>query len=132
MRGLRLFVRPSEPSDAAVVRAFLERHAPAALEGGVPRGDFGLVGKLLGDIVAWVALADAGPALRIDAIVVATELRRKWIGRRMIEESVILAARLDKSRLEVTDPRDARRFFERTGFREEGDRWILDVEGGKA
>jgi len=133
LRGLRLFVRPIEAADHADVAAFLERHplsterdpAPAA----VPA--CGLLGKLLGDIVALVWLDVAGDALRVENIVVAHDLRRKWIGRVMLREVEQLASKLDCHRVVVEDARGAQEFFRRTGFEREGEgeRWIRRVVG---
>ncbi len=125
MRGLRLFVRPFQAPDTDAVRAFLDLSGePYAI---AEPQRVALVGKLLGDFVAWLALHDTGDALRIDQIVVAREVRRKRIGRAMIAEAAALATELGRSRLEVSDPRGAEIFFEHVGFRDLGDRWTLAV-----
>jgi ribosomal protein S18 acetylase RimI-like enzyme len=131
LRGLRLFVRPIEAADQAEVAAFLERHP--ATESDQPLPDVpacGLLGKLLGDIVALVWLDVAEDALRVENIVVARDLRRKWIGRVMLREVEQLAAKLDRRRVVVEDARGAQEFFRRTGFEREGEgkRWIRCVE----
>lgn len=135
MRGLRLFVRPIEAADHAAVAAFLEHHPPSpendrAAPLSVPA--CGLLGKLLGDIVALVWLDVAADALRVENIVVARDLRRKWIGRVMLREVEQLAAKLDRRHVVVDDARGAQEFFRRTGFEREGEgeRWIRSV--GKA
>ncbi len=87
----------------------------------------GLLGKLLGDIVAVVWLETIDDALRVDDVVVASALRRKWIGRVMMREVEQLAAKLDRRRVVVEDARDAQEFFRRTGFEREGERWIKVV-----
>src|SRR5215212_3561802 len=98
MRGLRLFIRPIEPGDHDDVRAFLERNsdeiAPAA---------WGLLGKLLGDVVAVVGMELTNDAVRVREIVVARELRRKWIGKVMMREVEQLAVKMDRRRLIVDD-----------------------------
>ncbi len=119
MRGLRLFVRPVEAADHVAVDAFFARnaiphHAPAC----------GLLGKLLGDIVAVVALEITDDALRVVDVTVAHELRRKWIGRVMLREVEQLAAKMDRRRIVVEDARDAHEFFRRVGFQSEGERWV--------
>lgn len=122
MRGLRLFVRPIEAADLSAVSLFLKSHsdseAPPA---------WGLLGKLLGDIVAVVSLDLSGDAVRVDDLVVARELRKKWIGRVMMREVEQLAARMDRRRIVVEDARDAQEFFRRVGFQSEGERWVRVV-----
>lgn len=122
MRGLRLYVRPIETADQESLRTFLAR-----TEGGSALPAYGLLGKLLGDIVAVVALEVTADALRVDDIVVSRELRRKWIGRTMMREVEQLAAKFDRRRIVVEDAREAREFFQRVGFTSEGDRWVRNV-----
>ena len=102
MRGLRLFVRPIEHSDQGDIEAFLIRQNDSLFAQERPPGPrqtpnashqlptaapaCGLLGKLLGDIVAVVWLEITSDALRVEAILVASELRRKWIGRMMMGE----------------------------------------------
>ena len=122
MRGLRLFVRPIEPSDATEVRAFLERQS---LDPSTPA--WGLLGKLLGEIVAIVSLDLSGDAVRVDDVVVARDLRKKRIGKAMMREVEQLAVKMDRNRIIVDDARDAREFFRRVGFVSEGERWVRVV-----
>ena len=122
MRGLRLFVRPIEPADAADVNAFLERQSFA---GTTPA--WGLLGKLLGEIVAIVALDLSGDGVRIDDVLVARDLRKKRIGKAMMREVEQLAAKMDRNRIIVDDARDAQEFFRRVGFHSEGERWVRVV-----
>jgi GNAT superfamily N-acetyltransferase len=123
MRGQRLYIRPIDAADASAVSAFLERHHSAQAR---PPA-WGLIGKLLGDIVAVVALEVTDDGLRVDDIVVARELRRKWIGRAMLREVEQLATKFDRRRVIVEDVRDAQEFFRRVGFESEGERWIRVV-----
>lgn len=123
MRGLRLFVRPIDDADSEAVGKFLGREerdpqaAPAV----------GLLGKLLGDIVAVVAIDLTPDALRVDDIYVARDLRKKRIGRAMMREVEQLAAKMDRRRVVVEDARDAHEFFRHVGFQNEGERWVRDV-----
>jgi ribosomal protein S18 acetylase RimI-like enzyme len=121
LRGLRLYVRPIDAADSPAVSAFLTR------QDGGPIPAWGLLGKLLGDIVAVVSLEITDDALRVDGIVVARELRRKRIGRAMLHEVEQLAAKFDRDRVVVDDAGDAQEFFRRVGFENEGDRWIRVV-----
>ena len=132
MRGLRLFVRPFERADDGEIRAFLDRQT----EDAAPRLSnsawdaipaCGLLGKLLGDIVAVVALEITSDAMRIKDIVVARDLRKKWIGRVMMREVEQLAVKMDRRRLVVDDACGADEFFRRVGFRFEGERWVRVV-----
>jgi ribosomal protein S18 acetylase RimI-like enzyme len=122
LRGLRLYVRPIDSADVPAVSAFLARHAA-----GAPPPAWGLLGKLLGDIVAVVALEVTNDALRVDDIVVARELRRKRIGRAMLHEVEQLAAKFERDRVVVADAGEAQEFFRRVGFENEGKQWIRVV-----
>ncbi|MEO8380150.1 MAG: GNAT family N-acetyltransferase [Acidobacteriota bacterium] len=111
-------MRPIETGDQEALAAFLGHTPPPA---------WGLLGKLLGDVVAVVSLEITGDALRIDDIVVASRLRRKWIGRAMLREVEQLATKFDRRRIVVDDARDAQEFFRRVGFENEGERWVRNV-----
>ena len=126
MRGLRLYVRPIDAADASAVSAFLARHRGRA-EAAPYAPAWGLLGKLLGDIVAVVALQITDDALRVEDIVVAHELRRKRIGRAMLREVEQLAAKFERNRVVVDDAGDAQEFFRRVGFHSEGERWTKSV-----
>lgn len=112
MRGQKLFIRPIDALDHDALLAFLRRHAP-----GTPVPATGLVGKLVGDIVAVLAMSLTDDAVRVDALVVAEELRRKRIGRYMMEETASMARKLDKSSVisEKEHP-----FLARVGFLRDG------------
>jgi N-acetylglutamate synthase-like GNAT family acetyltransferase len=131
LRGLRLFVRPVESSDHPDLAAFFEREtedAAARLSHFTSGGAAcGLLGKLLGEIVAVAAIDLTGDALRVRDLVVARELRRKRVGRVMMREVEQLAMKMDRRRLIVDDAQDAREFFRRVGFEEEGERWVRVV-----
>src|SRR5687767_467087 len=92
MRGLRLFVRPIDAADHPAVAEFLARQDPRTTLPPL----FGLLGKLLGDIVAVAAVELTADALRLDDIIVARDLRKKRIGRVMIRELEELAAKMDR------------------------------------
>jgi GNAT superfamily N-acetyltransferase len=123
VRGLRLYVRPIDSADASAVTAFYELNRP---DEPLPPA-WGLLGKLLGDIVAVVALEITEDALRVDDIVVARELRRKWIGRAMMREVEQLAAKFERGRVIVDDAGDADEFFRRVGFENKGSQWVRVV-----
>ena len=126
MRGLRLFVRPIEATDHSALRAFFSKQGNA----GKPRDTtpaWGLLGKLLGDVVAVVSLDITDDALRVEDLTVARELRRKWIGRVMMREVEQLAVKMDRRRIVVEHAGDAQEFFRRVGFQSEGVRWVRDI-----
>jgi N-acetylglutamate synthase-like GNAT family acetyltransferase len=87
----------------------------------------GLLGKLLGDIVAVVGMEITDDALRVRDITVARELRRKRIGRVMMREVEQLAVKMDRRRLIVGDAGGAQEFFRRVGFESEGAEWVRVV-----
>lgn len=118
MKGLRLYVRPIEAADRAALQQLLGTATPPA---------WGLLGKLLGDLVAVVALEITGDALRLNDIFVTQELRKKRIGRAMMREVEQLAAKLEQRRIVVDDARGAQEFFRRVGFENEGERWVRVV-----
>lgn len=128
-RGLRLFVRPIEAADAPALDAFFARQNGDLTPPETPPGNpaWGLLGKLLGDIVAVVVLQITDDALRVEAVTVARELRRKWIGRVMMREVEQLAVKMDRRRIVVEDAGDAQEFFRRVGFQSEGERWVRVV-----
>ncbi|HYC58195.1 MAG TPA: GNAT family N-acetyltransferase [Thermoanaerobaculia bacterium] len=123
MRGLRLFVRPIEAADHAALAAFFTKQDDA--RPAVPA--CGLLGKLLGDIVAVMAIEITDDALRVEDLTVARELRRKWIGRVMMRELEQLAVKMDRRRIVVEHAGDAQEFFRRVGFQSEGERWVRVV-----
>ena len=112
MRGLKLYIRPIEPADGEAIRAFLARHSSASA---VPA--CGLIGKLLGDIVAVLSMEITRDALRVDNLVVAEELRRKRIGRGMLAELDALAAKMEREWIVAKGESE---FLRRVGFSGEG------------
>lgn len=123
MRGQKLFVRPIEPSDNGAIELFLHaeehlRQAPA----------HGLLGKLVGDLVALVAYEREADALRVTDVFVARELRRKRIARYMLGEAAQLARSLNLQRLVANAPGDAAGFLRRVGFVEEEGRMVRWIQ----
>jgi GNAT superfamily N-acetyltransferase len=123
MRGQRLFVRPIEPGDADTVRGFLAAHAE---QDAVP--PCGLIGKLLGELVAVMAI-DLGETngVRIRDLIVVPELRRKRIGRVMMSELESLAAKMERDWLIAESAGSSREFLKRVGFIDEGTRMVRRV-----
>jgi N-acetylglutamate synthase-like GNAT family acetyltransferase len=111
VKGQKLFVRPIEATDADAVRAFAAQH------GGSPDTRSGLLGKLVGELVSVLAMDVEGDAVRVVDLVVAEELRRKRIGRGMLNELAALATKLERNWL-IADVKHAE-FLRRVGFTEE-------------
>ncbi len=124
MRGQKLFVRPIEPGDTEALRDFLaangDRNAVPAC---------GLIGKLLGHVVAVMAIDVSGAeAIRVEDLVVARELRRKRIGRVMMNELEVLAYKMERDWLIIDRAEGAREFLRRVGFVENGTRMVRKVQ----
>ena len=143
MRGQKLFVRPIESADSEAVGKFLELHGGRQATLPVRTGEIagtgriacpplGLLGKLVGELVAVVEIHLTPDAIQIDNVVVARDLRRKRIGRFLLDEVEQLAAKMDRGRLIVGEPAEADEFFRRTGFEREGARWIRYVRSQDA
>ena len=123
MRGQRLFVRAIEAGDADAVREFLRANG----DGDTARA-LGLIGKLLGGVVAVMAIDLSEPGeVRIERLVVARELRRKRIGRVMMNELESLAAKMERDWLTMVASGDASEFLRRVGFVEDGKRMVRKV-----
>ena|SRR5256885_13876778 len=124
MRGQRLFVRALEAGDAEEVREFLTTNGDAHA---IPA--CGLLGKLLGRVVAVMAIDVSDPdGVRIDGLLVAQDLRRKRIGRVMISELETIASKMERDWLIIDPSADAREFLRRVGFVEAGDRMMRKVQ----
>ncbi|HEX3069903.1 MAG TPA: GNAT family N-acetyltransferase, partial [Thermoanaerobaculia bacterium] len=110
MKGQKLFVRPVEAGDSAALSAF------AAQNGGDPAPAAGLIGKLVGELVATLSMQFEPDAIRIIDLVVAEELRRKRVARVMLNELAILAATMKRDWLVAGIAH--REFLEHVGFHE--------------
>ena len=111
MKGQKLFVRPIEAADADAVRTFAAEH------GGSRDVRSGLLGKLVGELVSVLAMEVEEDAVCVVDLVVAEELRRKRVGRVMLNELAALAAKLERNWL-VADVKHAQ-FLRRVGFTEQ-------------
>jgi ribosomal protein S18 acetylase RimI-like enzyme len=121
MKGQRLFVRAIESGDQDAVRSFL------STEGRTSTPSVGLLGKLVGDLVAVLEMQITSDAVLIHDIVVKRELRRKRIGRVMLDELEQIAARIERHQLVVDGGNNAAEFLQRVGFEREGARWVRNV-----
>ncbi len=112
MKGQKLFVRPIETADGDAIRAF------AARFGGPHEVSAGLLGKLVGDLAAVLSMQLESDSIRLVDLVVAEELRRKRVGRVMLNELAALAAKLERQWL-IADVSHAA-FLTRVGFVDDG------------
>ena len=119
MKGQKLVVRAIEAPDHEAVREFLRAEGDDPL---VP--PCGLIGKVVGDIVAVLAMQITADAVQIDHIVVAGNVRRKRIGRFLVDEAGQIASRIDRNQLTAECGGAADGFFQKIGFEREGSRWI--------
>ena len=110
-----------ETADAIAVEAFLAAESP-----GTPVPKAALLGKLVGDLVAVLSLEVTAEAVLIRHLVVATELRKKRIGRFMIEESYALAAKFDLPWL-IFGGDAPPEFLRRVGFAERNRQMVRSV-----
>ncbi len=114
-----------DAGDAAAVGDFLIRHGAAPPS----PASCGLVGKLVGDLVAVLTMEVTETAIRLEELVVAKELRGKRVGRVMMNELHALAAKMDRKRIEASSGA-ADEFLRRVGFEEEGNQWVRRVSEG--
>lgn len=123
MKGQRLFVRAIEAADHDAVRRFLTQNDSHAA---VPA--CGLLGKLVGEMVAVLEMHITADAVEVDHIVIGRDLRRKRIARVMLLEVEGIAAKMDRRQLVVSGTHeDHAEFLRRVGFEREGPRWIRKV-----
>lgn len=110
-----------EITDSEPVRRFLETESA-----GAPLPDTALLGKLLGSIIALVAIEITADSILIRNLVVAHDLRRKRVARMMLMELDSLAAKMDRDWLVFgcSAPAD---FLKRVGFDDEGRRMVRRV-----
>jgi len=120
VRGQKLFVRPIEQGDRESIREFLKSNG-----GRIYDVSCGLAGKLVGDLVAVVAMEIDEGAIRLEDVVVLTSHRHKNIGRYMLDEVERMASKLDRTRILVSRDATPRPFFQRTGFIEEEGPWLV-------
>lgn len=123
MRGQRLFVRPVEAADTPAIESFL---AAEGVPGRVTA--CGLLGKIVGDLVAVVTCELTPDALHIATLVVAKQLRRKRIGRFMVDQTAQLARETSRKELVIDGPGDAAAYFRKLGFEGDEQRMVRRVD----
>ena len=124
MRGQRLFIRPIEADDREAIRRFFELHRdPEA----APLPACGLLGKLVGELVAILEMEIGENTILLRDLVIATEFRRKRIGRAMVEELARMAEKMEVEEIVVRDERRADQFLQKVGFTPAKDGWVRRV-----
>lgn len=114
MKGQRLFVRPLEPGDREALEALHAAAGEPPFE--ILGSEEGLVGRLAGTTVAWLAWRPEPAAMVITRIFVAADVRRLGIGRMLLAEAGAIAAAGGASELRVEQDCKLARYFERRGF----------------
>jgi len=115
MKGQKLFIRPIEAGDGEAIGAFLARNSTSR-----PVPVCGLIGKLVGELVAVLSMEVVDDGVRIDDLVVDKELRRKRIGRIMVQEVENLARKMDREWVIAEQREDVNEFLRRVGFSDDG------------
>lgn len=111
MRGLKLWIRPGTPEDREALGEFYRQESEKEPD----HEAVSLVGKLLGRIVAHATARPEENSLRISALYVARELRRKRIGSAVTIELQKIAADSGAECL-LVPAGIAVKFFESLGF----------------
>ena len=124
-KGQRLFVRPITETDGPAVAEFLNREAPECAH---PAG--GLIGKLVGDLVAVAGTSTRGDEVILEMVVVAKALRRKRIGRVLIDALATSAAFPGQRWLVARKEESTVAFLRRVGFSDRGDSIARRIESG--
>jgi N-acetylglutamate synthase-like GNAT family acetyltransferase len=119
VKGQKLWVRPAISADAAEIDAFLRREEIEP----PPHAEV-LIGRLVGSIVASAFWRRDGASFVVLGLCVATEMRRKRVGRAMLMEIEKLAAGMHSQ--SVIAPRDSAvaGYLLSRGFEPQGE-WIV-------
>ena len=123
MKGQRLFVRETAAGDVESLRDFYRlasAQPPDLLTDGV-------IARVVGDLVAHLSWKVERNQATITYVYVAEALRRKRVGRALIENVVAIARGRGVARLVVDGSCPLREFFLRTGFAERGRELVLEV-----
>lgn len=113
MKGQRLFIRPLNVDDRTRLEQFY------LLENGpIPPDGDGLIGFLVGEVAAHLSFKSEPPIMEISSLWVAKHLRRKRVGRTMVNELASLAAKMEMTRLVVRNGGNVNEAFLRLGFSE--------------
>ena len=126
MKGQRLYIRPSTPEDHERLESFYSQQSQRLPEQESPDG---LIGFLVGEIVADLRFHPSESDLVLDHLWVDAALRRKRIGRAMTAELASLARKLGATRLVVRNDPEWTPVLLRLGFRAgESDDLVYPVE----
>jgi len=124
VKGQRLFVREATPDDSGELGVF---YASESIEPPVPLDSEGVIARLVGNLVAHLTWQIDGGRARIRYVHVASALRGKRIGRGLISDAAVIAAKRNVEQLVVAADCPAREFFLRTGFADVGHELVREV-----
>jgi ribosomal protein S18 acetylase RimI-like enzyme len=124
MKGQKLYVRFVTPDDNEAISAFYRREG---FSFGTSDDEFALAGKVVGQLAAHLSCHRNASDIVIDSLLVASELRRKRIGRTMLDHLVVHAREIGATRLVIRNNVFPRPFATAVGFAEEGDRYLLTL-----
>jgi GNAT superfamily N-acetyltransferase len=123
VKGQRLFVREAVAGDESSLRDFYARASadpPELITEGV-------LARLVGDLVAHLTWTLDRNQATVTNVYVVEPLRRKRVGRSLIENAVSIARGRGITRLVVDGSCPLREFFLRMGFAERGRELVLEV-----
>lgn len=127
MRGQKLHVRRVIPSDATALASF---HATGQFGYPLPHGSEGILGKIVGEVVAHLLFERTGGEATIRHLLVATEMRKKRVGTLMVRELEQILSAEGVSRIGITADCPLRSFFLKQGFVESGTGTVLEKSLG--
>lgn len=127
LKGQYLFVRPAGEGDEASLRALYEADGASLPEPLI--APLALLGKLAGTVVGHIVAAPDSSDLRITHFYVARELRRKRIGRGMLDRLDELAGRMQYTLMIADLDSACGGFLAKEGFSESAGRLERMVRG---
>lgn len=133
MKGQRLFVRSARAADVDELTGFYDKERaedpslPSTSIEQVDGAGEGLIGKLVGELVAHLRFSRSDDAVRLEHIYVARLLRRKRVGRFMISELARMAGRGGATRIEASAECTAAGFLHAIGFEQAAPHGMLTL-----
>ena len=124
-KGQHLYVRPIVNADRTAIAEFLAREAPEC----DPPAE-GVIGKLVGDLVAVAGTSRHDDEVILEVVVVANSLRRKRIGRVLIDALATCVASPSPRWLVARKEESTVAFLRRLGFHDRGDSIVRRIESG--
>jgi GNAT superfamily N-acetyltransferase len=104
----------SNPGDVAALMAHPE--VLTFSDRGISQGRTRVATSTSDHIVGFATTLRAGPVLELDDLFVDPEWMRRGVGRRLVQDALVVAARADIQRIDVTANPEALTFYESVGF----------------